>query len=650
MGSPEGRGCFLRSTPNAKSCYLEIPLGGIVGLERFVCCHRYSPFWLKPVVGRLEADVPAETLWILAHVSEGRYLLIVPLLDGPNRYSLSGTSGSLTVVVETGASEEPCTQGTSLFVAEGECPYTLISASSDSVAKFFATGGLRKEKAVPDFVDLFGWCTWDAFYKSVSADKVTGGLEYFREGGISLPLLILDDGWQSWELAESGEELLTSLAPNERFGGDLSVLVNEAKRHHGVRRFLVWHAFMGYWGGICPQALPGYDAVTRSKSFGPGILSQNAKWNIEPWGAQITRPSPSGITKFYEDYHSALAAQGVDGVKVDAQALLESVSGGEQGRVASAKGYREALDRSVNFHFDGRLINCMSSTSECAYLAKTAVMRSSDDFLPLVPESHGMHLYTNAHVGLWFGEFMLLDWDMFQSSHGRGSFHAAARAISGGPVYVSDKSGDHDFSILHRLVLSDGTILRSEYSARPTLDCLFFSPNESNAPFKIFNINGDCGVVGVFNLNHDPLSGSSPVAGSVSIADIPHLKGEGYVGFLYQQDHLWKASRGVIQTITLHEGGWELVSFAPVEHGFAALGLSEKYNSTAAIDSRRWRGTNQIIIVVRDGGRFLAWSEREPCTVNVQNAQVNFEYNPVSGRLEFQIGGAGMTTITVSFT
>lgn len=536
-----------------------------------------------------------------------------------------------------------------MFVAAGECPYTLISESSASVAKFFSTGGLRREKAVPDFVDLFGWCTWDAFYKNVSADKVTIGLKHFRDGGISLPLLILDDGWQSWELAASGEELLTSLAPNERFGGDLSVLVNETKIHHGVRRFLVWHAFMGYWGGICSQALPGYDAVTQPRSFGPGILSQNAKWNVEPWGTQITRPSPLGITKFYEDYHSALAAQGVDGVKVDAQALLESVSGGEKGRVASAKGYREALDRSVSFHFDGRLINCMSSTSECAYLAKTAVMRSSDDFLPLVPESHGMHLYTNAHVGMWFGEFMLLDWDMFQSSHERGSFHAAARAISGGPVYVSDKSGDHDFSVLRRLVLSDGTILRSEYSARPTLDCLFISPHESSVPFKIFNINGDCGVIGAFNLNHDAISGPSPVAGSVSIADIPHLTGEDYVGFLHQQDHLWRASRNTIQTIKLHEGAWELVSFAPVEHGFAALGLSEKYNCTAAIASRRWHGSSQIIIVVRDGGRFLAWSEREPSTIKVQNAQVNFEYNLVSRRLEFQISGAGMITIAVSF-
>lgn len=45
--------------------------------------------------------------------------------------------------------------------------------------------------------------------------------------------------------------------------------------------------------------------------------------------------------------------------------------------------------------------------------------------------------------------------------------------ISGGPVYVSDKPGYHDFELLKRLVLSDGTLLRCSQVGRPTLDTLF---------------------------------------------------------------------------------------------------------------------------------------------------------------------------------
>ncbi len=28
----------------------------------------------------------------------------------------------------------------------------------------------RVAKQLPDFVDVFGWCTWDAFYSRVSAE------------------------------------------------------------------------------------------------------------------------------------------------------------------------------------------------------------------------------------------------------------------------------------------------------------------------------------------------------------------------------------------------------------------------------------------------------------------------------------------------
>ncbi len=47
------------------------------------------------------------------------------------------------------------------------------------------------------------------------------------------------------------------------------------------------------------------------------------------------------------------------------------------------------------------------------------------------------------------------------------------RAISGGAVYVSDKPGEHDFELLKRLVLPDGSVIRALQPARPTRDSLF---------------------------------------------------------------------------------------------------------------------------------------------------------------------------------
>eukprot|EP01084_Bolivina_argentea_P146734 256850_1 len=51
----------------------------------------------------------------------------------------------------------------------------------------------------------------------------------------------------------------------------------------------------------------------------------------------------------------------------------------------------------------------------------------------------------------------LQDWDMFQTNLGVPSqVHAAARAISGGPVYISDRPGECNSVILSSVVLDDG--------------------------------------------------------------------------------------------------------------------------------------------------------------------------------------------------
>jgi len=62
---------------------------------------------------------------------------------------------------------------------------------------------------------------------------------------------------------------------------------------------------------------------------------------------------------------------------------------------------------------------------------------------------------------------------MFHSKHPAAEAHAAARAVSGGAVYVSDYPGKHDFELLKRLVLPDGSVLRAALPGRPTADCLF---------------------------------------------------------------------------------------------------------------------------------------------------------------------------------
>lgn len=103
-------------------------------------------------------------------------------------------------------------------------------------------------------------------------------------------------------------------------------------------------------------------------------------------------------------------------------------------------------------------------------------MRASDDFYPRDPVSHTIHIAAVAYNSVFLGEIMLPDWDMFHSLHPAAEYHGSARAISGGPVYVSDAPGKHNFDLLKKLVLPDGSILRARLPGRPTKDCLFSDP------------------------------------------------------------------------------------------------------------------------------------------------------------------------------
>ncbi|MCI10928.1 putative galactinol-sucrose galactosyltransferase 2-like, partial [Trifolium medium] len=173
---------------------------------------------------------------------------------------------------------------------------------------------------------------------------------------------------------------------------------------------------------------------------------------------------PKKVFNFYNELHAYLASCGVDGVKVDVQNIIETLGAGHGGRVSLTRSYNHALEASISRNFsDNGCIACMCHNTDGLYSAKqTAVVRASDDFYPRDPASHTIHISSVAYNSLFLGEFMQPDWDMFHSLHPAAEYHAAARAIGGCPIYVSDKPGNHNFDLLKKLVLPDGSVLRAK--------------------------------------------------------------------------------------------------------------------------------------------------------------------------------------------
>lgn len=102
-------------------------------------------------------------------------------------------------------------------------------------------------------------------------------------------------------------------------------------------------------------------------------------------------------------------------------------------------------------------------------------------------------------------------------------------------VHISDKPGNHNFELLKKLVLPDGSVLRAQLPGRPTHDCLFVDPaRDGTSLLKIWNLNKCTGVVGVFNCQgagwckvvkktriHDESPGT--LSSSVRATDVDHI-------------------------------------------------------------------------------------------------------------------------------
>ncbi|KAK4394867.1 putative galactinol--sucrose galactosyltransferase 2 [Sesamum angolense] len=548
-----------------------------------------------------------------------------------------------------------------VFINSGDNPFELIKESFEYEIQSFSSafGVIVSIYCLkPTHLDWFGWCTWDAFYKDVNPQGIKEGLESFLEGGCPPKFLIIDDGWQDTfnEFQKDGEPFvegsqfasrLVDLRESSKFMGsgaelschDLHDLVKFIKEKYGVKFVYVWHALVGYWGGILPSS-------EKMKNYNP----------------EITYPvqSPGNVGNLRDI-----------AMDIDVQNLIETLGGGHGGRVSLTRKYQEALEESVARNFkENNLICCMSHNTDSIYSSRrSATARASEDFMPREPTFQTLHVASVAFNSLLLGEIVVPDWDMFQSHHYTAEFHGAARALGGCAVYVSDKPGMHDFKVLKKLVLPDGSVLRAKYAGRPTRDCLFVDTvMDRKSLLKIWNLNKFSGVVGVFNCqgagnwplrdgperNPSSSADSLVLSGHVSPQDVDFLdevahetwSGDSAV-YAFHNGSLSRLSKEENVKVTLATLECEIFTVSPIRvinktvH-FAPIGLIDMYNSggaTEGLSSNVESSACTITIQARGCGRFGAYSSKKPISCTVDGKNEEFVYRPDDGLLIVNLEG-----------
>ncbi len=620
-------GTFINFKSPQKSSELAFDFGILPNIKKLTGCYRFNACWMQPFFGNKMSDIMFETQFLMAMLSNDNYIIIIPLLDSRFRCSLDSKDNKLILIAETGSTIETGDIVCGAYVCCSNDPILAIKHAMNEIKQKLGTFKLREEKATPEFVDYFGFCTYNAFYREYTHDKIISLLENYSNNDVIPKFILIDDGWQ-----QTNGKYLTSLEVNkDKFPQGISSFTRELRDRFDIKQIFGWIAYNGFWEGVKSAEFEEFLPLVHT-GFVPIRLHKYC-YDVDNQGeatAGMTFIKKECIendnflildklNEFYFKYFTYLKNEGINGIKIDAMAWIEMYGEHIGGRVFAMKKLLDAAKVSTCSAFNGALLNCSCNSNDYYFNAEFSnVTRTSTDFYPLKPETNGTHILTNAHVSTWIGEIVLPDWDMFQTGIYGGEFHAAARAISGGPVYSTDEIGKENFNIMKKLSLSDGKLARCINPAILTKDSLFINPNKDNAVIKIQNQNVYNHVVGCFNCNYN----SENAEGCVSIQDIWNLPSGDYGMFSYKEQKFVENKF----IINLNKISFEICTIFDKKSGFAPVGLKEKYNIGATFTELEERDS-YCEFKVLDSGEFICYSNNMPISICENNEEIIFNYD-----------------------
>lgn len=550
-------------------------------LKSWMADYRHSEYWCRPAFGSDFSDVPDETQGLIYEKNDGSYGVVLPVVSEKYKCVLTG-NGKDTVLAKLFSWYENMNdcRGLAFCWAEGENPYDLLKKCARVAARLLGTGlRTRQERRYPEIFEYLGWCSWDAFEIRVDEKSLLAKCQEFKDKGIPVKWAILDDMWaevrdfydreyhvrpEMFQLMHSSR-LYSFKADPVRFPNGLKSCIDKIN-DYGIKVGM-WHPTTGYWKGADPDG----EVYHQLKD----CLIRTAN------GMYIHSPEKEKAYRFYCAFHDYLRKCGAEFVKIDNQSMTRRYYKKLAPVGQVARDFHDAMEASVGQHFDNQMINCMGMASEDMWNRSVSpISRCSDDFQPENKAWFTKHILQCSYNCLIQGQFYYCDWDMWWTDDGQAVKNSILRAISGGPIYVSDTLDRSRADIFKPLVLEDGKILRCDRPAMPAKDCLTSDPVHNGKIFKLQNMCNGSGILAVFNLDEE----ECPVFGSISPGDVDGLEGEEFAVYEHFTGDFRVLKRGESFALSLADSGdYKLYVIVPLKDGYGIIGRTDKFISPATV-------------------------------------------------------------------
>jgi len=538
---------------------------------RYMAMHRHTQSWCRPFFGTDLADIPENTVLLLLELAEGQFCAVVPVV---NRLCQTTVQGGLTLSMTT-TCEVPC-EGLAAVWAEGSAPFALVSRCVRTALKLMdSSTALREDRPYPEILEYLGWCSWDSMQIRVNEEGVKEKCAEFKEKAIPVKWAILDDMWAEirdfyGKTYESFDDMVRLMHASRLY----SFEADPIRFPHGLAHTVahlhscglqagLWFPVKGYWAGLDPEGPTARLLQDHTMRSNNGHIL--ADWHYDHAKA------------WFDHFMGYAKNAGIDFVKVDNQGMLLTNYGGMAPIGTVARQFHDGLEDTCEAHFDSRMINCMGMAPENIWNRRCSpVSRCSDDFLPENRAWFTKHVLQCAYNSLLQGVFYWCDWDMWWTDDGQAEKNALMRAVSGGPVYISDMLQRTRGDILKKLTDRNGRILRCDRPAIPTADCAATDPTCSGRAMKLQNMAGTHGILAVLNLDAE----NKPVSATIHGGLIDGFEAEEYALYEHYSGALHILKWGEALEVTLQScDDYRLYILAPLKDGCGVIGRTDQFIS-----------------------------------------------------------------------
>lgn len=550
-------------------------------MDCYVSVNRHSPFWCSPAFSTDLKDSPHDTQLLLMKNTDSSYTAILPVCGDTYKTVLEGDETGCYAKVFSWYDKLSVVDTLCFVYGSGENPYKLVHDLTEYAVELLGNYiKMREARPYPEIFEYLGWCSWDAFQIRVTETDMLSKCREFADKDIPVKWAIFDDMWgdvknfigKKYSDKREMHKLMHSSALDsfeaapERFPHGLKYCIEKMKTEFDISTGM-WHPTTGYWRGVSPDG-------EIYKNF-PELFIKKHIDGVDRFVPGTTKEQFYG---FFDAFHSFLKDCGTKFMKVDNQTCIAMWYKGIAPVGEIARNLHYGIEKSLYKHFDGDLINCMGMGIENIWnRPSTAISRCSDDFKPEDRAWFTKHILQCSYNSFYQGQLLWCDWDMWWTDDSQGIKNSIVRAVSGGPIYVSDTADRSTASVLKPLCLFDGRILRCDNPGVPTADCLTENPEESTSAFKVFSNTGNTYYIAAFDINKDnkpvtlTLNLSQMFAQSVSDKYVikEHFSGEKKV-VCNEYDYKY-------ESILAHQDDFRLYSYTPIIDGFCFLGLCEKF-------------------------------------------------------------------------